>query len=97
MKFRFLHAFVIAFTLSGIGILSQTPIEEINLGMNKLSGLPIEFGRLSTLKTLWLDDNEFEKFPTSLCQLKVRTDELCALKISKMVILYALCYELKVL
>lgn len=65
-------------SVQGIGILSQTPIEEINLGMNKLSGLPIEFGRLSTLKTLWLDDNEFEKFPTSLCQLK----ELKVLRLS---------------
>ena len=38
--------------LNGIGILSQTPIEEINLGNNKLNILPMEFGTIKTLKRL---------------------------------------------
>lgn len=54
----------------GIGLLSRTPIEEINLGANKLTNLPIEISRLDTLKTLWLEDNEFDTFPTCVCQLK---------------------------
>ena len=29
-----------------------------------------KFGHLSTLKTLWLDDNNFENFPVCLCLLK---------------------------
>lgn len=29
-----------------------------------------QFGTLTTLKTLWLDDNEFEVFPSCVCQLK---------------------------
>jgi Leucine-rich repeat (LRR) protein len=30
----------------------------------------LQFGTLRTLTTLWLDDNEFETFPTCVCQLK---------------------------
>ena len=52
-------------------MLAETPIEEINLGLNKLSNLPIEFGRISTLNTVWLEDNEFLVFPNCLCQLLV--------------------------
>lgn len=55
--------------LQGIGLLSRSPVEEINLGCNKISSLPIEFGTLSSLKTLWLDDNQLEQFPICLCQL----------------------------
>jgi Leucine-rich repeat (LRR) protein len=29
-----------------------------------------QFGTLRTLVTLWLDDNQFESFPTCVCQLK---------------------------
>ncbi len=29
-------------SIDGIGLLSQTPIEEINLGANKLTALPLE-------------------------------------------------------
>lgn len=64
--------------VDGIGLLSQTPIEEINLGCNKLSTLPLEFGSLKTLKSLWLDDNNFETFPTCVCSLK----ELTTLRMS---------------
>jgi Leucine-rich repeat (LRR) protein len=62
---------VSSYNLLGIGLLSRSPIEEINLGMNKLTGLPLEFGQLKTLKTLWLDDNEFELFPTAICSIPV--------------------------
>ena len=55
--------------LQGIGLLSRSPIEEINLGCNKLTSIPVEFGALVTLKTLWLDDNQLEQFPVCLCQL----------------------------
>eukprot|EP01032_Pedospumella_encystans_P020034 gene20034-22769_t len=54
----------------GIGILAQTPVEDINLGCNKLTKLPLEFGTVRTLTSLWLDDNQFESFPTCVCQLK---------------------------
>lgn len=56
-------------TLEGIGNLDITPIEEINLGCNELNHLPFEFGRLVSLRSLWLDDNNFEEFPTAICQL----------------------------
>jgi len=56
-------------SLQGIGLLSRSPIQEINLGYNKLTQLPAEFGSLLTLKTLWLDDNQIEQFPVCLCQL----------------------------
>ena len=56
--------------VQGIGLLSRTPVEEINLGSNKLSSLPVEFSRIDTLKILWLEDNEFDQFPTCVCQLK---------------------------
>jgi Leucine-rich repeat (LRR) protein len=55
--------------LPGVNILAQTPIEEINLGCNKLTSLPLEFGQISTLKSLWLDDNEFDEFPVSICRI----------------------------
>jgi len=29
-----------------------------------------QFGTLRTLTSLWLDDNQFEAFPTCVCQLK---------------------------
>mmetsp|Transcript_21503 Transcript_21503/g.21625 ORF Transcript_21503/g.21625 Transcript_21503/m.21625 type:complete len:307 (-) Transcript_21503:166-1086(-) len=56
--------------LQGIGILSKTPIETLNIGNNKLNMLPLEFGSISSLTTIWLDDNQFEDFPIALCQLK---------------------------
>eukprot|EP01035_Chromulina_nebulosa_P028950 gene28950-38292_t len=64
--------------INGIGILSQTPLEELNVGCNRLSSLPLEFGSLSRLKTLWLDDNDFQELPTSVCQLR----DLISLKCS---------------
>lgn len=43
-------------------------LEEINLGGNKLSALPLDIGALEGLKSIWLEDNEFENFPVSICQ-----------------------------
>lgn len=56
-------------SLTGIDMLQYTPIEEINLGMNELTSLPTEFGQISTLQVVWLDDNQFELFPSCLFQL----------------------------
>lgn len=56
-------------SLQGIGMLSQSPLEELNLGSNKLTTLPLEFGALAQLNSLWLEDNEFENFPIVVCQL----------------------------
>ena len=56
-------------SLKGIGILASTPVEDINLGFNHLSNIPLEFGNLSTIKTLWLDDNQLETFPICLCSI----------------------------
>lgn len=61
-------------SIAGIGLLGQTPIEEINLGCNQLSSLPLEFGSLGTLQRLWLDDNKLEKFPVAVCQLRGLTN-----------------------
>ncbi len=56
-------------SLAGIEMLQYTTIEEINLGMNELTLLPVEFGQISTLQVVWLDDNQFELFPSCLFQL----------------------------
>jgi Leucine-rich repeat (LRR) protein len=56
--------------LQGIGVLCRTPIEELNLGNNKIASLPLEFGSISSLKQLNLDDNEIQEFPFVLCQLR---------------------------
>jgi Leucine-rich repeat (LRR) protein len=65
-------------SLQGIGMLSQTPLEEINLGGNKLTSIPLEFGTLAGLKALWLDDNQLIDFPICICQLT----ELTTLRLS---------------
>ena len=40
---RFLNLYENSLTsLQGIGLLSQTPLEEINLGCNKLTSIPLE-------------------------------------------------------
>jgi len=57
-------------TVDDIGRLEHTPLEEINLGMNKLSILPLDFGKLVGLRRVWLEDNDFEEFPLAICQLK---------------------------
>eukprot|EP01041_Mallomonas_annulata_P009807 gene9807-20397_t len=56
-------------SLEGIELLNQTPIEVLNAGCNKLESLPMKFGTIRTLKSVWLDDNQFETFPTELCPL----------------------------
>lgn len=56
-------------SLKGIGLLCSTPVEDVNLGFNKLSHIPLEFGSLSTIKTLWLDDNHLDTFPLCLCSI----------------------------
>lgn len=57
-------------SVPNIGMLSRTPLEKINLGCNKLRELPLDFGTIATLRTVWLDDNEFTVFPTCVCQIK---------------------------
>lgn len=70
MNLRTLNLYDCSLTdLSGMGIVSNCPIEEINLGNNALTNIPIEFGALVTLKKLWLDDNHFESLPLSVCRL----------------------------
>jgi len=64
--------------LNGIGVLANSPIEEINLGNNLLSILPLEFSGLRSLRRLWLEDNEFETFPVGVCTLH----ELTSLRLS---------------
>lgn len=56
-------------SVQGMGILSQTPVEDINLGSNNLASIPLELGALKCLKSLWLDDNKISEFPVCLCQL----------------------------
>jgi len=56
-------------SVQGMGLLAQTPVEDINLGNNNLTSIPLEFGALKGLKTLWLDDNKLTDFPVCLCQL----------------------------
>jgi hypothetical protein len=41
----YIHIYVYIYLymhLQGIGLLAQTPLEEINLGCNKLSNIPLE-------------------------------------------------------
>lgn len=46
-KLRFLNLYENSLTsLQGIGLLSQTPLEEINLGCNKLTSIPLEVASL---------------------------------------------------
>eukprot|EP01031_Cornospumella_fuschlensis_P029029 gene29029-35040_t len=55
--------------IKGIGMLARTPVVDINLGANKLKSLPLEFSSLKSLRSLWLDDNDFDSFPSALCAL----------------------------
>ena len=41
----------------GIGALSATPLEELNLGANELTVLPPELSSVKTLKRIWVEDN----------------------------------------
>lgn len=56
-------------SLDGIGLLAKTPLEDLNLGNNLIKQVPAEMGGLSTLKSLWLDDNQLDTFPVVLCSL----------------------------
>jgi Leucine-rich repeat (LRR) protein len=55
--------------LQGIGLLSSTPIRDLNLGCNKIKMIPLEFGSLRSLRNLWIDDNELEAMPICIFQL----------------------------
>ena len=45
-RLRFLNLYENSLSnLQGIGLLSQTPLEEINLGCNKLSTIPLEVAK----------------------------------------------------
>lgn len=55
-------------------MLSETPIQEINMGKNRLSTIPDEFEKLKdSLNSVWCDDNEFYDFPMCLCSLTALT------------------------
>ena len=56
-------------TIDGIGSLAHAPLEELNVGCNKLTTLPLDLGKLTSLKRIWLEDNEFDEFPLSLSQV----------------------------
>lgn len=57
--------------LNGVDTFTKYNIlEDLNLGMNNISAIPFEFGKILSLKHVWLDDNELEQFPSSLCSLK---------------------------
>ena len=57
-------------SIDGIGNLSKTPVEEINLGQNQLEDLPDEFGTISTLQRLWIDGNKLgPELPSPLLEL----------------------------
>jgi internalin A len=53
--------------VQGIEIFAESPLADLNLGCNKLHDLPMEFGQLKRLKKLWLEDNDLEQFPMSIC------------------------------
>jgi Leucine-rich repeat (LRR) protein len=58
--------------LKGIHILKDSPLEELNLGGNLLSKLPEEFSALqvvTSLKSIWLDDNCLTSVPEPLFAL----------------------------
>lgn len=57
-------------SIDGIGVLGRTPLEDLNLGSNQLTTLPPDMGDLSSLMTLWLDDNHFDDFPVVLCSIR---------------------------
>lgn len=56
-------------SLNGIGLLAKTPLEDLNLGNNMIKQIPAEMGGLTSLKSLWLDDNRLDEFPVVICSL----------------------------
>ena len=58
--------------VDGIGTLSGTPVEEINLGQNLLEGLPEDFGAVKTLQ-LWIDGNKIgPQMPSCVLRSQLR-------------------------
>jgi hypothetical protein len=67
-------------TIKGIDCLRNGMLIELNLGNNFLKELPSELGLLSSsLKVLWLDDNQLTEFPDPLLELR----QLTSLRLSK--------------
>ena len=57
--------------VSGIGVFGELPkLADLNLGRNKLKALPEEFSRLRSLRALWLEDNDFDTFPSPVLELE---------------------------
>ena len=57
-------------SVEGLGLLSGTPVREINLGQNLLETLPEEVGTISSLQRLWLDGNRLgPQMPACVFQL----------------------------
>jgi Leucine-rich repeat (LRR) protein len=63
---------------SGIELLSDAPLEVLNLGNNLFESLPDGLGALTTLKVLQLDDNQLPAFPRAVLKLA----ELAELRLS---------------
>lgn len=61
-------------SLDGIGLLAKTPLEDLNLGNNLVKQIPAEMGGLTSLKSLWLDDNRLDEFPVVICSLVKLTE-----------------------
>ena len=58
--------------LNGIEALSNSPIEELNVGNNLLTDLPVELNTLSaTLERLWIDDNRLTILPSCVLELNL--------------------------
>ena len=57
-------------SIDGIGLLAKSPLEDLNLGNNQLTTLPVDMGDLNFLKKIWLDDNHLDDFPVVLCSIK---------------------------
>ena len=49
---------------------ANTPLEELNVGCNKLTSIPAEVGSISTLKVLWAEDNQIAEIPEALFELQ---------------------------
>ncbi|KAG5178575.1 leucine rich repeat protein [Tribonema minus] len=63
-------------SIEGVGLLGNgaTALLHLNLGRNQLRTLPQELGLVSTLETLWLDDNLLDEFPLPVTELTRLTE-----------------------